>query len=165
MDDLPLPLDWSPRPLCFCCSIPPAGISRLADAVIVFEATISLAFRRASPPLTLAAHAAILFSDDWPASRSSRRQATESSACGCGRRLLPRASAALHLRLPPKAAYRRHPADSHPRARRCPGSLRFSFLARKAFLRVPALPPRRPPPPRPPHLAPHPPQTLTPPTP
>src|SRR5260370_35059440 len=134
MDDLPLPLDWSPPPLCFCCSIPPAGVSRLAEAVIVFEATISLAFRRASHALTLAAHAAILFSDDWPASRNSRRQATESSARGCRRRRLPRASAALALRPPPRAAHRSHPADPHSRARRCAGSLRFSFLARKAFL-------------------------------
>src|SRR6267378_3666554 len=83
--------------------------------------------------LTGEGKAAILASDDWPASRTARRKKTEPSARGRGRRGLPRAGAAFDLRGARRAAHRSDPPDPHPCAGRCAGAVRVRLRARKAF--------------------------------
>src|SRR5207302_5325455 len=77
--------------------------------------------------------AAILASDDWPASRTARRKKTEPSARRRRRRRVPRASAAFDVCRSRRAAYRSDPLDPHPCARRCSGAVRICLVARKAF--------------------------------
>src|SRR5205823_11044027 len=86
-----------------------------------------------SAALTSEEKAAILASDDWPASRAPCRKKTESSALGCGRRGVPRASAALDVRRARRAAHRSEPPDSYPRPRGCAGAVRICLRARKTF--------------------------------
>src|SRR5271169_2745503 len=83
--------------------------------------------------LTGEGKAAILASDDWPASRTARRKTTESSARGRGRRGLPRAGAALDIRRAGRAAHRSDPADSYAREGGCAGALWLCLFAGKTF--------------------------------
>src|SRR5205807_4757044 len=77
--------------------------------------------------------AAILASDDWPASRKARRKKTEPSARRRRRRRLPRASAAVDVRCARRTPYRSNPPNPHARARRRAGVVRICLRARKTF--------------------------------
>src|SRR6266480_1344258 len=104
-----------------------SGLSRAIRRCITFPLPISYP----SVALTGEGKAAILANDDWPASRTTRRKKTESSARGRGRRGIPRAGAALDAR---RAAHRSDSPDPHPRAGRCAGAVRVCLGARKTFL-------------------------------
>src|SRR5882724_6384997 len=84
--------------------------------------------------LTGEGKAAILASDDWPASRTARRKKTEPSARGRGRRRVPRAGPAFDVRRARRAAHRSHSLDPYPCTRRCAGTVWFCVGAGKTFL-------------------------------